>query len=190
MPMEDDRFLIEVDRKIIHLKGKPVALAEYLNDLSKNHSEVAAKYISIFEEFLFTDGKDNSFLREVGLFGLLSRFKLKKEKYLNQALKILHSEKEDQDVRRRSAIGIGDTYFGERRKDLLKNLMNIYTYSENPMPLKITAFVNLLKIYGLRPHEINLRCDIPMFSSSDSFFEKNLSLFEKELDEIKKIIEE
>ena len=178
----------EFERKVSLLGKDEERLAEYFELILREKPDLLLDHVPTLESFLFRSENDDWYLRQVALYGLLSKLGIDNEKYFQRGIELFLSNDEDEDVRRRALLGLSKVYFGSKRRYLLQALFDLMFNEVEDMSLRITSFVSLLNVYGIESNKINVRAIDPIFTDREDYFDRNLPLFDNEMKSITTIL--
>src|SRR5688500_18518338 len=125
-----DKVLQEI--RALEKEGDADKLGGYLTQLVKNDQN-ALRYEGEFAKHLQSD---NWYLRKTAVFALLFALQIDNNEYRKAAIAFIKNPDEDEEVRRWSASGLGQTYQKTKDKDLLKLLIDLIDGSEDEFGLK------------------------------------------------------
>jgi hypothetical protein len=165
-----DKVLQEI--RALEKDGDPDELGGYLAKLVKNDKN-AFRYEGEFLKHLHSD---NWYLKKTAVFALLFALQIDKKEYREAAIEFIKNSDEDEEVRRWSASGLGQTYQKTKDKELLKILIDLVDGPEDEFGLK-TAFLSAaLLIFGISTRDQFFRK-----TSVSTSIDKMKELFQNEL---------
>jgi hypothetical protein len=172
-----DKVLQEI--RTLEKNSDPDELGGYLIKLAKSDQN-ALRYEGEFAKHLQSD---NWYLKKAAVFALLFALQIDKKEYRNAAIKFIKSFDEDEEVRRWSASGLGQTYQKTKDKELMKLLIDMADGPEDEFGLKTSFLSAALLIFGLSTREQFFRK--PSVSAS---IDKMRELFKEEIKLIRQVI--
>ena len=146
-----DKVLQEIRRLEEH--GDPDKLGGYLIQLVK-YDKNALWYEVEFAKHLQSD---NWYLKKTAVFALLFVLKIDSKEYREAAIAFIKNRYEDDEVRRWSASGLGQTYQKTKDKDLLKLLIDLVDGPKDIFRLKTSFLSAALLIFGLSSRDLAFR---------------------------------
>jgi uncharacterized tellurite resistance protein B-like protein len=159
--------------------GDPNELGRYLTKLVKNDQN-ASRYEGEFAKHLHSD---NWYLKKTAVFALLFALQIDKKKYRDVAIESIKNPDEDEEVRRWSATGLGETYQKTKDKELLKLLIDLMDAPEDEFGLRTTFLSAALLIFGITTRDQFLRK--PSVSTSidrmKELFQDEIKLMKQEI---------
>jgi hypothetical protein len=173
----------KIRQDIENLKENETKLFSYLYNLTYQEKINNIWLLeSVYSDFL---NDKRSEIKRVAIYCLLFGLKIKKPKYRQIALLNLKNKASDFDLRLTCASGLSQAYFGTDDIDILKLFFSTFNDQDEDEEIRTEAFTGMMKIHGIDSRDLlSINSDKIIISIDDI----ELSDFEQEIEEIKKII--
>ena len=172
-----NKILTEI--KDLESKNNPDELGGYLTNLVK-HGKNPLQYEKEFNKHL---SSSDWYLKKTAIFCLLFALQIDKPEYRKKAVEFINNRNEDDEVRRWSISGLGQTYKNTNDKELIELFLTKINDPNEDNCLKSGFVSSILSISGISSRELLLRTG-KINNSADFLMES----FKKEFDLIKKQI--
>ncbi|MEM8507767.1 MAG: HEAT repeat domain-containing protein [Bacteroidota bacterium] len=151
-------------------------LGGYLTNLVKSEKN-PQHYENEFKKHL---NSDNWYLKKTAIFCLLFALQIDKPEYRKKAIEFVSDLSEDDEVRRWSISGLGQTYRNTNDNELIKLFLRKIDDKNDDESLKSSLVSSILNICGISSHEQFMRTG--KINNSAAFL---IESFEKEFELIK-----
>lgn len=160
----------------LEILNDPDALGGYLTNLAK-HGRYPVKFEDEFKKHLFSN---DWYLKKTAIFCLLFALKIDKPEYRERAIDFIIDVNEDDEVRRWSISGLGQTYENTEDKELIELFLSKIDDNNEDESLKSTLVSSVLNICGVSSQEQLIRTG--KINNSAVFL---IESFEKEFENIR-----
>ena len=170
-----DKILKQIRK--LEEEGDADKLSSYLIQLAK-YGEQPLQYEEEYRKYF---NSEDWVLRKVAVFCLLFALQIDKPEYRHKAIHFVSNKEEDFDVRIWAAAGLAQTYQQTKDEELLNLFIELLADKDENEFLKDTLLSSALLVYGLSFRDQSLR------ASNESKFREKLTIFEKEIIDIKEL---
>lgn len=192
----------EFEQKISRLEGDMFDIIDFITEIMEEDLSFSKKINSYYKQELFKN--DDFYMKKVCIEGIWWYNQINDNDVLQFVINLLHhfEVNMDADIDTKifienpkidflvsAMIGLGVIFTNKKEPKIMYILWEYLNNKTKPIELRCSAQNALLKIYGVPYREIFLRSDNLIACRDEKYFERNELAFNKEFNEIKKMLD-